>query len=1729
MSDPGVPEVDIIFVERPDVQVYPADAASPMVVLELDQRKLVADFNTNLEKFEKQFERETQVLQQRTQALKDEQNELIRKHSTGLADVSGVQWNQTSQGQKLELAIESEFGKDIDFPSAVQFAKNIPDVEKFITDWRQHIADLRTRTDVDISLLPTAPGSTGRELLPTERVISLLELTRINTYLGHLTNIYDKFVPTTNLISVTKHMLGSKIGDLEVIDASSGLTDPSGGRLSILPPNYAQLKQLLGSGVMNITLDASLDPSRGALVNALGTSAIVSPEMVTDPNFMQSAVLVHLNEYFQLQLKTAEFENSKLRRQLSLEYLTFTNKLAEIKLSAIGRVERDFNLARRVQLAPDPRIPVLRQELADLALEIEAAKNYLPAAKAGLQSTLRDLNQTTATLEAELASLLKKFADSNIMAKLIWPKIGEQKFNLGIIARMKNEDVGSKTFPVLALDPKPEGAKMTVSTLNDKVRTASGEADRTIGGTKIPVDPPGSCDKSDTDSYREYQKFIAAYLFGPDEPPATPHVPGSGPEFFPISPYRGILANWGVGTGKTKGGMKAMIDFFDNFDRRYDNGTFAPHEADMSNWIQLWVPNQNVLNEWARDIESTFKGRIVKTDPNLFNDITQNRFLGHWYLNNNANINGWSQSRSKALWIVDSGDRSKYITANLTDVFEVADIVWAQIPTSFIFHKLRFPGIPAVDTTYTIPQAIKKDALVPSLWHPVMDDTATPPRQKTDPSTGLLLWTIVADPATRLPALNPSNTQKFEDAITELWTRPDIRRYYARKLKQFSPFVIFDEVHNWNKPPLNSNADQKKWLTTTWTDRFPNWCWSKFLALSATPFNIAKPDFTKLAHLIQLLKYFPDEQPADKTYSAVFPAGLTLGGVIPDVNAIPPVVSTPEMDIFFSGWLSYVSLNFDTTLYPYYKSLVCTNVEDNFCVSDSREILKLSTMTDADFVATFKETNFADVPGQSKNQSVIRSLREWKYTVPNLINVYLTKPSVDEIAANWAAWTTQDEKPIYRQGRFLNLDTFKNDDPPTAQEQTLILPDRPSAAVQKTFDTPKITTTPFCFDKAKTSDLRTFWNKISTTAGQTVSWTPDLLEKQCILDIVGYTGTKIKMVTEKDSDNNDVTFKTIEEGYVVSQPLVVGGKVGAREKGEVCAKMLTSLPGKFIFVQTSINNSPIVYNYFWNDFWAAFPPTAATPPASIEIFQEIPVAWDLLNRGKTAKPSTNPNDPAVPDPWWPWDVSTDMSGPSADPKKKDFPQKSDSDITAAVDAWYTTNVNDKRIRGIFLASKYETVSKPHPLFTPIFKFWQALYNDARNFDGSYFKGIFLNPASVEGLNLFDVNYHVNLNPPQSITVKTQAEGRGFRQCAHTALAWHSTTVTAEIDASGTTVKYNLDAPPANGIYPEVKMITLIASIDPMLASLSPMQITPDELMASSIYKDPSMAGDFFLRYLQGLAVDSLLFGAYSHIELPPGVEAQAEGQWYLAKELVLQAASYVRSNPAGRKKFVDYVKRFYHGSLPSGAPPGTLPSPPGITAEETAGKDPRDVYKKFLNSIAKQTTDAFAITPALMKDLFARLVYFAGDSIEFPSDETLLSSPGKIFSFAFWRGTNLPVGNTRWFKNYVSALAQEKNDPTTGLAKTILSSKLTIIENQAKWIKEMSEQYVKYMDNFTLSSYFAQNVYPKDTFVPELGYYERLDAKTPNTFNQADWFKDAITWNLNKGKGAYKTKTEWVI
>lgn len=1677
MASLGVPALSTLFPPRDPIVVYPDQDESPVVNLFQTQAALMAKFNSQLEEFKKQQEREFQLLEKTGKDLQDEQKALADKIGKAQSDIGETSWDKTALGEAIQLDVDTELGKNIDFPTAVEFQKNPTLVAKFIEDWINHNEALKTKTPAADPQPLTLPDN--------ERRLGKTELTRLTSALRRVGEVYDKFIRAENEKTVYEYLLNSPIKDLAEIDAQSGLENPDGTPKSLLPPNYENLKQFL-TGVGESKLADILDTSRQIIINRLGTSSIVDPSMVADPSFMQAVTVVHVAEFFAVGLMQAELNNKQLQKELGLEYLTFTNKLSEIKLQALKRLGREVDEGR--QLKSDPtqyseEFDRIRDKLADLLIEINASKNYIPASEKALNSTMQNLIQTLNTLNGQLTNLMKDFEDSTIRVALIWPQLTDDKFNIGIVSRMKNEDID-----VTKLNPQPEGARMTVSiqknpeTKEKQVRVYDA-TDKSVSIDDlgdISVGPPqGSCDTADIPTYREYQKFLAAYLFGKDlDPSLPPYEPGSDtPNYFDLSPYRGILANWGVGTGKTKGGMASIKLFFENFDERYDNGAIVKDAADLSNFVQLWVPKASLIPVWGEEIENLYTGRIKRGDPALFNTQTGGIFGDHWLIYPSGNLGKWASPSVSAFWIIDSGARAKYVTISLIDESTAPQMAWSQVPTNYIVHELRFPGV--------------QHNATPALKVP-----------KINPTTGELL----------------SETQRFDEAFDEFWSGPNstaILRFYEKKLKRYSPAVIFDEVHNWAKPaPVVGEA--KKWRSKAWETYFKDWSWSKILALSATPIDPRNPNFEQLGQLIELLKYFPTD--TDKlAYREAFPSGLKIEDLVKEEDGIKEVVSDTRDDKFFSKFLSYVSLNFDTTLYPYFNSLVCTADSSHFCIADGNQLLGVpdASTPDSDserqIMATFEDTNYPQAPGKSENQQIIREQREWKYTVPNLIYAYLTAASLEEVRKNWDSWTNNalvsDPKAKgaalakYRIGRLFDKTKFVNDEAPTQEEMKLLKPDKFHKEFFL-FENPKITILPSDLQRDPT-ELNKFWTKVQGEAGAG-SWLKVNREEQRISDIIGYTGTRIELKEIEVPDEADpsktqtIVSKTIDDEFVVSQPLAVGNKVGASEKGAIAAKLLQTVPGKFIFVQTSANNKSIAYQNFWTDFWANF-------PKDLEAFQQYPEEWlsYFTTPTQPEKISTNPNELPFPDPWW----ALSVTRPDKDKKKKEFLSKvgaSSDVINAAVNKWYEDNKGNFKPRYIFLASRYESAAKTRELFEPVGKFWQGLYNDKRNFDNRYFKGIFLGPESIEGTSFFDVGYHVNLNPPQNITVKTQAEGRAFRQCAHVGLAWHNTEVTAEVDASGG-IRYMLRDTPTNGFYPQVKVITLIATIDPKIPNPSPMEITPDQLMASWIYKDPNMDGDIFLRYLQSLAVDNLLFGEYSHVRTPPGGQTQVEGLWSIVDELMLEAVKYVVTDPEGRERFIDYVERFY--------------VPPIITDKEKKTGDAREVYQQFLENIIKESiVTEYKTNPSMIKDLFAKLVYFAGNSIRFPRDETLWDKPARIFTAAWWTGKRdeVFVGDTAWIRNtFLQQLEQKKAEG----AKTILSDTLKIIERQAQWIKQMSDEYANYQDNFTLASYFARN---PSQFLPELGYYEKLALQDPNVGIQEEWFGEAVEENLENGPNTYK-------
>lgn len=1698
----AVPLADLVIQERSDVLVYPQQTPSDLVHLASEQAEVVTLFEKKLAEYDEKSRQQTKLLQNRLRELGEKQFDLVTDVGKKRKNYSDIPWYDTVQGQKLALKIDQELGKDIDLFQADKISKDQTEVATFLQKWVQHYQDLTSLNFIQIRNLPL-PDKPAVPIDPSNRILINAELNRIKDSLDAWIPEYQKLRPMSNQINLLKESLsGWNLGDIvqnldairdfDTIDPATGSATRVEVQKLLLPANYEDLFKFISPTNLASKLTDISSTALTQLQTSL-SSLDVSPDLVKDPQFMENSAILQLHTYLSVELMQARKNQKEQIDIVRSEYLKFIADIQQLRLDVRERVGRQYNKLRQVSTQAGPEIAALRSELAQVQLLLRTRLDYEPIAKNSLKQVFYQYISASTAIKRELDELIDEYVKSSISAQLKWPQdIDGETFALGIYARVINPDPGSNTFPVQPLRQVPADATMTVSTLQGQTRVqlpngniqevpvSTLTADVDVGSCTSDFDPkPGGV------SYRQYQKFLAAYLFGPDEQTTPP--PTSGPNYFPISPYRGLLAKWGAGTGKTNGAFKCMIDYFANYDKRYELAQFSEIPPyDFSNWIVLWVPNQKVLDDtWAKEIMRTF-GRydLVTFDANSFETYTNldptvdyssppkvpnSIFRPLPFLNTNSAW-GWSGSDFGIAqgWVfrTDSGNKklNKYIIAiNMSDT-TVSGYFMAQFFTNIILSNLTIDNSPGATNT-------KADIL-----------------------------------------------RRLDD----LFKNPPKRAPYVTSLKQFSPFQIIDEFHNLALPMLKLKAPAKKAKFEVWEQHFPNWCWSKFLALTATPFDTNDQKLKFLTDTIQLLKYYPYEWPNGKTAGDYWPSGLYLDSLFSPIDPSDPakprvLKETNDLARFFSGWLANVSLNFDPTIFPYYETLVCKPSDKTAsCIASSIDITNAAS-SGLDLKTLFKAVPFDKVPGKSKLQAEIRDLRDWRYVVPNLVYVDLEQASINAVNAKWAQWTNFSNQAESLAGKFLDLNLFDPEAPFTPAEQKC-----------RNLTLPSSTVSPYDLTEDN-SGLIGFFRGISDPNPipssepnlSPLTLTPEKIERLSIENIIGSAGYAIKLGTDG--------IKTVQQIFVPDQPLAVGGIVGASEKASVCSSLLSGLEGKFIFIQTSANNSSLSYFNFWEVFWDKF------DTAKFPVFQELP-----LVAGVAQTTSDSPNIQCQPDPWY--RRGFEAAGANGDQFKIDLVKNSKVlTVDDAIARFYATATPKNRV--LFFDAKSKTNGKEiavgdrmkhsnsaidqRELWKVAGVYWQALFNHPLNYKGDYFKAVFLGPPSAEGVSYFDVTYHVNLNTPQSMTVKTQSEARGARQCSFASLAWHSTTVTAEIDSGSNIIKYKVTD--GTGIMPKLVLITLIATIPPNLAASSKMKITPDLKMANYLFKDPNIEGDNFLRYLESLAVDYLLFGDYSGLKGrgPQGAKGQTMDQWNLAKELVLQAVDTVTTNPTLTTTYVDYISRFYQG--PDG-------KPPVITDAETDSQDVRLVYKRFLNGIAEQIIEASTQQPQQLYDLFAKLVYFAYNSIQVTLSEEELDSATLIlrvgawyqslpsFNPLNWFGSGAPpppqfkpIGQSLWLKNkYYMELDKLKQDAKS----SVTPEQMTTIENQADWVIDLSEHKINFQELRVKENYLAN--YP-GKFLPEVGYYEKLQTKLPGLPSQQDWTSDVVKINVEQGANSYKT------
>lgn len=1765
------PQSTTSFRERPDLDVGSPPFEKTVVLLEQTEQ-IRQQFEQNINALTAQVDAVLATIDSTRDQLLQEEKDLNWELVQRRADIGAQVWSQTPEGI---LGIEklNELYPSIEqIPPIATLANNVEQVPQKLARFFAAVAEPVVDAN-GVQTFQAKPFPVEDQPAQSETIIRLNKLNDSLTELRttqDLKNDYTTLLATPledidtdkfpsmppDVVSILNIVTPQEITvlktDLEVEAFELGypvvvtLNDGTSYEAADWNSLQSQLSDIPDSAILEKALhfnraqtleDANASAS-SFLKNALSNVSGTGLEQRQQQKFMASSSIVYLYSFVLLNLNRSDKRIEQLKLNLARDYVDFLQFFSNAKEEARARLETSINQQKGVAVqaaAKDPRWQVVHDRIVQLKDQLDQLTDYRNRTPIVLNDVMEnDYILKITSLQNQLNLLDEKFKDMAIGFSEEWPPLDTENFNQKIVQRMLNPDIKlSKAKKV------PENAKMTVSSVGDEV---------ILVGTDVPSPRDssanlelGTCGGPVKD--RDYQKFLGDYLFGKG------------------SSYKGLLANWGVGTGKTRAAIIAIERFIQRWNDKVatlwaKNPRESPEEADLSNYIQIWAPSDAIIKDtWLPELKEYFKTRadFVETPGAQFLDRTNPQAPGlkfvtpantlpiYSHLKNQLLLNDPTMKPISLSFADLSGRHRIVITLNYYSS-EVAELYWMQAPFNYILSRMPWgPNNPAPASKAKVAQTLS--------------------------------WT---------------NTAEWETQSTEA---------DRQKFRDYSPFLVLDEMHKLWQTPTNPSATAKKEFRFIKTNILPFHSFSKVLGLTATPFDLLKPNFSEIAQIVAVIKYYPDEGLDYKTEFTDPATGNVIDidqVVVRDASGKWVMTNAQPLEdnlkTYFSGFLSYVSLNFDTTVYPYFNANICKSQPmprggSNICVASNVSIKKATN--EFDVIDAFKELRPDLVYGQPTQQAAIRKDRQWKYTVPNLVQVVIDDPAqVQYYNGLFSALKDAPANAPFRKARLYDQTTFNDEQFVMSGSKPKV--DRPEE--EPLVDLPPVLSTITKGFLAPGNTARAIWDPVALAYRGTPLDALGL-EEQAFLDVVGVIGPKITFT--KPTVANEPWNKNIEVVTNLKQDFLVGSRFAAYEKGLTCAALLTALkdaPGKVIFIQTSYSGEDIEIQYFWDHY--AWPYGPATVPlasdidyknntffegikagGNIEIFNYVPY---VAGTPPQAAP-TPANWNIGPEAYWYQTVNNSSieKGVVVNQLKLFNLKKITTDaeirrrfIDDSIQLWYTQNVNNKASRIIYLGNRLYG-GDTYPVVDIVKDFWRGLLNHRLNWRGDYFKGVCLTPTSTEGVSIFDVRYHVNLNPPQRLSIKEQAEGRGFRQCSLSNISWHHTQVEAEPDPSNPTdyriaTEYRISGQPQtdNGIFPEIYVMTLISTFQGSPVT-SLIARTPDEIAADWIYKDPDAMGDAFLRFLQSLAVDNGLFGSYSGLKTLGGTLALDE-DWNLATELVYQAVNnlyqayqkslaFFTSDPTdlnALKGLADYVKKFYR----------TIPY--NIYSSPTSPLTPWEIFQNRALGLVQTAINEYnaPITgkPAdktTLNDLYAKLIWFlmensnhvdiknapapASGSPSSPAAPTsgfqkVVQVAQDALSYLNLRKAPSPSEAkksyaTSQFKRWLEEMTATRINVEK--TKGINITKTNGLEEQANSIIQMSGITANKEESLLHGSLLAQYTRDKDVLPPP-GYYDRYvqnlvtkassGASTPIILPFSDWLEKAVRGNINE-PGSYLT------
>lgn len=1757
------PQSTTSFRERPDLDVGSPPFEKTVVLLEQTEQ-IRQQFEQNVNALTSQIDGVLATIDSTRDQLLQEEKDLNWELVQRRADIGAQVWSQTPEGI---LGIEelNELYPSIEqIPPIATLANNVDQVPQKLARFFAAVAEPVVDAN-GVQTFQAKPFPVADQPAQSETIIrlnklndSLTELRTTQDLKNNYTNLLatpledidtDKFpslppdvVSILNI--VTPQEITVPTSDIEIEAFELGypvvVTLNDGTRYEAADWNslQSQLSDIPDPAILekalhfnrSQTLEDANASASSFLKNALSNVSGTGLEQRQQQKFMASSSIVYLYSYVLLNLNRSEKRTEQLKLNLARDYVDFLQFFSNAKEEARARLETNINQQKGLAVqaaAKDPRWQVVHDRIVQLKDQLDQLTDYRNRTPIVLNDVMEnDYIVKITSLQNELNLLDEKFKDMAIGFSEEWPPLDTENFNQKIVQRMFNPDI-----KLTKAKPVPADARMTVSSVANEV---------ILVGTDVPSPRDsaanlelGTCGGPVQD--RDYQKFLGDYLFGKG------------------SSYKGLLANWGVGTGKTRAAIVAIERFIRRWDEKVaalwaKNPRESPEEADLSNYIQIWAPSDAILKDtWLPELKEYFKNRadFVETPRNQFLDRTNPQAPGlkfitppgttpiYSHLKNQLLLNDPTMQPISISFADLSGRHRIVITLNYYSS-EVADLYWMQAPFNYILSH--------------------------TAWGPINPAPAS--RQKVAET---LSW---------------QSTPQWETESTEA---------DRQKFREYSPFLVLDEMHKLWQTPTNPSATAKKEFRFIRTNILPFHSFSKVLGLTATPFDLLKPNFSEIAQIVAVIKYYPDEG-LDYKYEFSDPTTGTIIDidqvVVRDASGRWVVTGAQplrdKLTTYFSGFLSYVSLNFDTTVYPYFNANICKSQPmprggSNICVASNVNIKQATN--EFDVIDAFKELRPDQVYGQPTQQAAIRKDRQWKYTVPNLVQVVIDDPA--QVQYYNGLFSKLKEAPAnhpFRKARLYDQTTFNDEEFVMSGSKPKV--DRPDE--EPLVDLPAILSTITKGFLAPGNTARTIWDPVALAYLGT-PLDPLGLEEQAFLDVVGVIGPKITFT--KPTVSGEAWTKNIEVTTQLKQDFLVGSRFAAYEKGLTCAALLTALkdaPGKVIFIQTSYSGEDIQINYFWDHY--AWPYGPETKPLAADIVYKNNTFFEGIKQGGNIEifdyvpyvAGTPPDAAPIPtnwnigpEPYWYENLNdtTILKGGILVNKLKLSNLKKITDdaeikrrfINESVQLWYDQNLNNKASRIIYLGNRLYGADT-FPLVDIVKDFWRGLLNHRLNWRGDYFKGVCLTPTSTEGVSILDVRYHVNLNPPQRLSIKEQAEGRGFRQCSLSNISWHHTQVEAEPDPANPTdyriaTEYRISGQPQtdNGIFPEIYVMTLISTFQGSPGT-SLIVRTPDEIAADWIYKDPDALGDAFLRFLQTLAVDNGLFGSYSGLPVIGGALALDE-EWNLATELVYQAVNnlyqaFQKSQGSGLPFFTpgnpddlnalndlaDYVKKFY------------ITIPFNIYSSASSPLTPWEIFQNRALALVQTAINEYNVPatttgkPAektTLNDLYAKLIWFLMHNSKHSDIKDAPVPPTSGFQQVVQSALSFlnlrkeptpseakPVYETPQFKRWLDQMAATRINVEK--TKGINITKTNGLQEQAKSIIDMSGITADKEESLLKGSLLSQYTRDQD-ILPPPGYYDRYLQNVVKKASSAGsvsivpfpvWLDTAIRRNIDQ-PGSY--------